>query len=99
MPLAAICGATSFLAQHQFLDSRAHTSNHLEMYLRKMAPSYRGDQYYVKEHCVTDGNLITANGTAMVQFASAIFEKLNVMDNEDLKFWFGFFKHPEMVTS
>jgi transcriptional regulator GlxA family with amidase domain len=99
VPVAAICGATSFLAQHQFLDNRRHTSNHLEMYLRKMAPTYHGDQYYLKEHCVTDGNLITANGTATVQFASAIFDKLMVMDNEDLKFWFGFFTHPEMVTN
>jgi putative intracellular protease/amidase len=98
VPLAAICGATSFLAQHQFLDSRAHTSNDLEMYLRKVAPTYRGDQYYLKEHCVTDGNLITANGTAMVQFARAIFNKLNVTENEQLKFWFGFFSHPEMVA-
>jgi putative intracellular protease/amidase len=97
-PVAAICGATSFLAQHQFLDNRAHTSNHLEMYLRKVAPTYRGDEYYLKKHCVTDRNLITANGTATVQFASAIFNKLNVIDNDQLKFWFSFFIDPEIIT-
>ena len=97
LPLAAICGATSFLAQNQFLDERPHTSNHLEYYLNKQAPSYRGHQFYVKEACVTNRNLITANGTAIVPFAEAIFRKLDVLENEKLKFWFNFFQHPESI--
>lgn len=97
IPLAAICGATSFLAQNQFLDERPHTSNHLEYYLEKEAPSYRGHKLYVKEACVTDGNLITANGTAIVPFAEAIFRKLNVLENEELASWFNFFQHPESI--
>ena len=97
IPLAAICGATSFLAQHQFLDDRPHTSNHLEFYLNKLVPSYRGEKFYRKEPCVSDGNLITANGTATVPFAEAIFRKLDVLENEELKFWFDFFLHPETI--
>lgn len=97
IPLAAICGATSFLARHQFLDHRPHTSNHLEYYLQQQVPSYRGHSFYKKEACVTDGNLITANGTATVPFAEAIFGKLGVLEDEKLKFWFSFFQHPESI--
>lgn len=94
-PLAAICGATSFLGQHGFIDERPHTSNHLEYYLKVKAPSYRGDRFYRKEPCVVDGNLITANGTATVAFAEAIFKKLGVLENEKLQSWFQFFQRPE----
>ena len=97
IPLAAICGATSFLARHQLLDHRPHTSNHLEYYLQQQVPSYRGHAFYRKEACVVDGSLITANGTATVPFAEAIFNKLGVLEDEKLKFWFGFFQHPESI--
>jgi putative intracellular protease/amidase len=97
IPVAAICGATSFLGQHGYLDERPHTSNNLEFYLKEKAPAYKGEEFYRKEPCVVDGNLITANGTATVQFAEAIFNKLNVSEEKDLKFWFQFFLNPEMV--
>jgi putative intracellular protease/amidase len=97
LPIAAICGATSFLAQHSFLDERPHTSNHLEFYLKKKVKEYKGDEFYRKEPCVVDDNLITANGTATVPFAEAIFTKLGVAETEELTFWFQFFTHPEIV--
>jgi putative intracellular protease/amidase len=99
IPVAAICGATSFLAQHAFLDERPHTSNHLDYYLKPQVPTYKGEQYYQKQPCVTDGNLITANGTATVPFAEAIFSILDVLGDEHLQFWFNFFRHPEMTTA
>ena len=36
--VAAICGATGFLAEQGYLNEIRHTSNHLEHYLRKVAP-------------------------------------------------------------
>jgi putative intracellular protease/amidase len=98
--VAAICGATGFLAQHGYLDEIKHTSNHLDFYLRKVAPDYHGEKNYVKEHAVKDGNLITANGTAIVEFADKIFEHFNLYEEyEDLASWFRFFKQHEMVIS
>jgi putative intracellular protease/amidase len=97
--LAAICGATGFLAENGYLDEVKHTSNSLEHYLNKVAPDYRGSKNYVKAHAVKDGNLITANGTAIVDFANTIFEHFNLFEYEELKFWFQFFKQPEMIVS
>jgi putative intracellular protease/amidase len=97
--VAAICGATGFLAEHGYLDEIRHTSNHLEHYLKKVAPNYHGEQYYVREHAVKDGSIITANGTAMLEFADKIFEHFNAYEFEELSFWFQFFKKPEVVLS
>jgi putative intracellular protease/amidase len=95
--VAAICGATGFLAEHGYLDEIKHTSNHLEFYLRKVAPNYRGEQNYVKAHVVKDGNVITANSTAIVEFANEIFEHFNLFEFQELSFWFQFFREPQKV--
>jgi putative intracellular protease/amidase len=97
--VAAICGATGFLGEHGYLDEVRHTSNHLEQYLAKVAPHYKGQSNYVKEHAVKGGNLITANGTASVPFAEIIFEHFGLFEYEGLSFWFQFFKQPEMALA
>lgn len=90
-PLAAICGATVFLAFHGFLDKVRHTGNHPE-FLKMMAPAYQGAALYENTETVTDKNIITAPGTAMVPFARAIFDICGQQDNQTLQFWFGFFR-------
>lgn len=90
--VAAICGATGFLARHGYLDSVKHTSNHLDYYLKQVAPSYKGEQYYMNALAVTDGNLITASGAAPFEFAEEILTHFNLFENEELKNWFGYFK-------
>ena len=39
-----------------------------------------------------DGNLITANGSAAVEFSREILEKLEVFDENKLKEWYNTFK-------
>jgi putative intracellular protease/amidase len=77
--IAAICGATVFMANNGYLDSIEHTSNALP-YLQKLAPNYRGEKLYQNKPCVTSGHIITANGAAMIEFAMAIFNKFKVED-------------------
>ncbi|HLX91384.1 MAG TPA: type 1 glutamine amidotransferase family protein, partial [Puia sp.] len=81
--IAAICGATLFLAENSWLDKRPHTSNGLE-YLKRLAPHYQGAEFYRHAPCVTDDNLITANGAAMIDFAMAIFRKCEIADPHTL---------------
>jgi putative intracellular protease/amidase len=88
VPIAAICGATAGLARAGILDSVKHTSNALE-YLQ--TTNYRGTALYQDQPAVTDGNVITANTTAPLDFAYHIFKKLGVYPPAMLEAWYGLF--------
>jgi putative intracellular protease/amidase len=90
--IAAICAATTYLAKQGFLDHLKHTSNDL-FYLKHCAPQYKGDQNYINSFAVTDGQIITANGIATIEFAKEIFEKLNLKTKTDIEKWFQLFKN------
>jgi putative intracellular protease/amidase len=96
--LAAICGATVFLGRSGYLNGIKHTSNHL-YFLKNSGGKYEGEDWYVNKPCVADKNIITANGTAMVAFAKAVFTSLNISDgNDNLKSWLSFFPDSGMPT-
>ena len=88
--VAAICGATVGLANAGLLDNRPHTSNDPAV-LKMFCPNYKGEDHYVNEPAVTDGNLITASGLAPVEFASHVFRSLDVMAPATLEAWHGLF--------
>lgn len=92
IPVAAICGATIFLAELGILDGVGHTSNDLE-YLQAMVPAYAGRKYYRNEAAVSDRGIITASGTSPLEFAEAVFESLDILENERVKSWFGYFQN------
>lgn len=85
VPVAAICGATWGIAAAGLLDDRAHTSNAPEFLAN--APGYGGAERYVAAPAHRDGDLITASGTAPVQFAHRIFERLGVYAPPVLEAW------------
>ncbi|WP_431087549.1 type 1 glutamine amidotransferase family protein [Paenibacillus sp. 8b26] len=85
--VAAICGATMGLAQTGLLNSRWHTSNDLE-YLKMTCPTYTGEKYYKMESVVTDGKLITASGTAPLEFSVHVLKALGVFSSKTLEAWY-----------
>lgn len=85
--VAAICGATTALAQNGLLDSRRHTSNDLG-YLKMVCPGYNGEKYYQNEPAVTDGRLITASGVAPLEFTRHVLEALDVFSPRTLDAWY-----------
>ncbi|MBE1553822.1 type 1 glutamine amidotransferase family protein [Sporosarcina limicola] len=89
--VAAICDATTFLGNHGFLDDHNHTGNSLP-YLKEGAPNYRGDEKYKDEQSVSDGHLITANGSGAIEFSRDILKKLDVLEGEELTDWYNLFK-------
>jgi putative intracellular protease/amidase len=92
VPVAAICGGTLALARAGLLDDRAHTSNE-RGYLGRMAPEYRGSEYFVDQLAVRDRGVITASGLGPVEFAREIFEELGVFSAEDREVWYRLFKY------
>lgn len=97
IPVAAICGAATFLGMYGFLNKIDHTGNSLAA-LREGAPDYAGEAYYSEAQSVSAGNFITANGSGAVEFAKHILEKLRVYEGEELEEWYRIFKkgyHPK----
>jgi putative intracellular protease/amidase len=89
VPVAAICAAPAALARAGLLDERRHTGNSAEF---MASTGYQGGSHYVDAPAVADGDLITAPGTAPVEFAYEIFKRLEVYAPGDLKVWLGMFK-------
>jgi len=91
IPVAAICGATFGLARKGMLDTRKHTSNDLE-FLKMICPEYKGGDFYQYEPAVTDGNLITANGTAPLEFSLQVLSALDLFNKKTLDAWYQLYR-------
>lgn len=89
VPVAAICGATLGLARTGLLNGVAHTSNASE-FLAGVS-GYGGADRYVEAKTVHDGGVITAPATAPVDFAKAIFERLELFPEPILDAWYGLY--------
>lgn len=89
IPVAAICGATLGLARTGMLDNRPHTSNAAEFLTT--AAEYKGSEHYVESRTVKDGALITAPGTAPVDFSKAVFEALDLFPQPVIDAWYGLY--------
>jgi putative intracellular protease/amidase len=89
VPVAAICGATVGLARAGLLDDVDHTGNAAE---HLQATGYGGAARYRAEPAVTGGNVITAAGTAPLEFAREIFRKLELYEPRVLDAWYALYK-------
>ncbi|MDR0429923.1 MAG: glutamine amidotransferase [Tannerellaceae bacterium] len=74
--VAGICDASYFLGVHGFLNHVKHTSNGLD-YIKQAGDKYTGEANYVNEQAVRDGNIVTANGTAPLEFCREVLYALN----------------------
>ena len=90
IPVAAICGATVFLARNGFLKNVLHTSNSKE-YLLDEAPGYQGQEHYRNHPAISSGGIITASGVAPEDFTYLILRELVVYSEKELveycQFW------------
>lgn len=91
LPIAAICGATLYLAHKGMLDQVQHTSNAL-FYMKGLVPSYQGEANYVNELSVKGDNIITATGIAPLEFTKEIMKELD-FNEEYINRWYQLFKY------
>jgi putative intracellular protease/amidase len=99
VPVAAICGATVAVARAGAFEGRQHTSND-QGWLQHEAPDYKGASgYRSDELAVRDRGLISAAGSAPVEFARAIIAELDAMPKEKLEIWFTLFKTGRLPAS
>ncbi len=88
--LGAICDACRFLGSVGALNGAKHTANDLNEL--KQYSAYTNEQGFVHRQAVSDNKIITANGTAALEFAQEILKALSVASDEQIKGWYDFHK-------
>lgn len=88
--IGAICDACRFLGSIGALNGAKHTANDLNEL--KQYPSYTNEQDFIHRQAVIDNNVITANGTATLEFAQEVLRALSVATEEQIKGWYDFYK-------
>ena len=90
--IAGICDASVFLGTMGLLNEIEHTSNTLEDIQHYIGKKYSGTKYYKNQQVVRSQNIITANGTASLEFAKEVLLGLNVMPSQEVEQWYRFYK-------
>lgn len=79
-----ICDATYYAAKQGFLNNVKHTGNGLHEMVK--LKEYTNSDNYINEDAVSDKNVVTANGTSPVVFASLILKAFNFLPEKEIEF-------------
>ncbi|MDE6834782.1 MAG: glutamine amidotransferase [Ruminococcus sp.] len=90
--LGGICDASAFLGTAGVLNEVMHTSNDINDLKQWAGTAYNGETKYICHQAVRDKNVITANGTAPLEFAKEILLALDVASEEKISEWYNFHK-------
>ena len=83
--LGAICNATLFLGTHGYLNGVKHTSNTLELLHKWAGENYTNDAGYLNRQAVSDGGIVTANGTGYLEFTRELLLALEADTPETIE--------------
>lgn len=90
--IGAICDATVFLGMNGMLNDAPHTSNYLHDLKDAAAENYTAESLYLEQQSVREGKLITANGSAYLDFGKEVLYALDSAPAEEIEEWYSFFK-------
>ncbi|TGX79872.1 glutamine amidotransferase [Palleniella muris] len=90
--IGAICNGASFMAKHGFLNDLKHTGNGLEQLKLWGGENYTNAAGYVNAQAVSDKNIVTANGSATLEFAKELLLLLENDTPERIEMYYQFNK-------
>ena len=90
--VGAICNGASFMAKCGFLNNIKHTGNGLEHLKQWGGDSYTNPDGYVHAQAVSDKNIVTANGSAPLEFAKELLLQLENDTPERIGMYYQFYK-------
>ena len=90
--VGAICNGASFMAKCGFLNGVRHTGNGLEQLQSWGGESYNNPEDYVNAQAVSDKNIVTANGSATLEFAKELLLLLENDTPESIEMYYQFNK-------
>lgn len=77
--VGAICNGASFMAKCGLLNDIQHTGNGVSQLKAWGADNYTNSKGYINRQAVSDNNIVTANGSAALEFAK---ELLTLLEND-----------------
>jgi len=90
--LAGICDASAFLGTIGVLNNVNHTSNFLDDLKKWAGEAYTGEDKYLMQPAVRDNKIITANGTASLEFTKEVMLALEVAPENKIIEWYNYHK-------
>lgn len=90
--VGAICNAASFMAKHGFLNNVRHTGNGIDQLKLWGGDNYTNADGYMPEQAISDGNIVTANGSAALEFAKELLLLLENDTKERIEMYYQFNK-------
>lgn len=91
-PIGAICNAASWMAKQGLLNNIKHTGNGIEQLKYWGGSNYTNEAGYVNEQVVCDNNIITANGSAHLEFSCELQKLLAIDTPEQIERYCMFYK-------
>lgn len=90
--VGAICNGASFMAKHGFLNSVRHTGNGVEQLKLWGGENYTNADGYIHAQAVSENNIVTANGSATLEFARELLILLENDTPERIEMYYQFNK-------
>lgn len=90
--VGAICNAASFMAKHGFLNDVKHTGNGIDQLKLWGGENYTNHTGYVHVQAIGDKNIVTANGSATLEFAKELLLLLKNDTPERIEMYYQFNK-------
>lgn len=79
----AICGSVDFMARNGLLNNYKHTGNDLNLW--EDFEQYSNKEGFQYNQAVRDKHLITANGTAPIEFEQLILESIDYAEKNEIE--------------
>jgi len=90
--VGAICNAASFMAKCGFLNAVKHTGNGLDQLRLWGGDNYTNSDGYIHTQAVSDNHIVTANGSATLEFAKELLLLLENDTPERIEMYYQFNK-------
>ncbi|HEY2492784.1 MAG TPA: DJ-1/PfpI family protein [Paenibacillus sp.] len=90
--VGGICDASTFLGANGWLNDKMHTSNTLADLKRVAGKTYTNESNYIEHQAVQHENVVTANGTAYLEFTKEVLLALKAYPKEDVETHYDFYK-------
>ncbi|MCD7900176.1 MAG: glutamine amidotransferase [Bacteroides sp.] len=91
--VAGICNGSVYLGMNGFFNNVKHTSNGLDYLKQYAGENYTGESNYIKKDAVRDGKIVTANGTAPLEFCREVLYALEADAPEIIEESYQYYKN------